>query len=45
MATPTAEAGVTDENAVSAEARAAREAREAKSQRLFVFQIIFGYSR
>jgi len=44
-ATQGAEPGVTDESAVSAEARAAREAREAKSQRLFVFQIIFGYSR
>ena len=44
-ATQAAEAGITDESAVSAEQQAAREAREAKSQRLFVFQILFGYSR
>jgi hypothetical protein len=40
-----ADHGAMDDNAASAEAAAAREEREAKGQRLFVFQIIFGYSR
>lgn len=45
MADANAEPGALEENAASPEAAAAREEREAKGQRLFVFQIIFGYSR
>ena len=39
-----ADKGATN-GAVVVESKVAREAREAKGQRLFVFQIIFGYTR